>query len=334
MAPPNHRHTSTTIVSDHNRQELSPRLAYSIVAIIISEMSLSQACLPVSRRRKREDGAASPVTIDQLEGLSAEEYLFQVVRQAEQLPKAREEESNDVITRAANNNRKFKGQQSVEAVDGSISSIQYLLNRSSLTESPPGNLPRKEWRDNAVSNFCILRQYMVDCKSQGIGGKSCRIPVPPMRDRAGWHIFCVGHKAAQGDGAQYYDSNDNTEGNLVTMECPAWQQDLPENGFEPTVSLVAQFDQVMVRRVLDHLIYYCTSGWDIPSRWLYSLLSVLEKPMHRQDAAMLYSLLKTCCKLRADWKTNREELARLNLLIVIVGVYFEQGGSECLRAFP
>jgi survival of motor neuron protein-interacting protein 1 len=94
-------------------------------------------------------------------------------------------------------------------------------------------------------------------------------------------------------------------------------------------------DQVMVRRVLGQLAYYVKEGWSpcCPQRaaWIYALLARLERPIHRDDAAMLYGLLKKMTLVRAEMKPNEEQgradLARLNVLIAIVGISFEQGGG-------
>jgi survival of motor neuron protein-interacting protein 1 len=203
-------------------------------------------------------------------------------------------------------------------------------------------------------------------------------PVPPMKDRPGWHIFCVGQKEARGNLGGYFaededseeekeeeleDSNDGqmeesenlyveeneqsthnaeekengtAEPNKQSTESD-WQKELPEDGMFPSVSLVLQLDQVMLRRVISHLSYYVQEGWYPCSpqrtRWLYSLLARMEKPIHRNDAAVLYSLLKALTRARATLpkliETDREGLARLNTLIAIVGVYFEQGGGLC-----
>ena len=283
---------------------------------------------------------------DNLQEIDAEEYLLQVVKQARQLPHV--VSGNNMTTfdsrdenRGRNDTKKAYYAERGHHIEGSIACLDFLMTRSKLSPAPSDRLPSVEWREDVIGNFVRLREYLTECKSHGIGGKSCRSPVPAMKDRAGWHIYCVGHSAAQGVAPSYYDDGDddggidekaNDSSKVDKNVSPAWQEGLPDNGFEPTVSRVAQLDQVMVRRVLDHLIYYCTNGWPIPSLWLYALLSALEKPIHREDASMLYSLLKTCCQLRATSDVTRDEISRLNLLIVIVGVYFEQGGAECSRA--
>jgi len=89
----------------------------------------------------------------------------------------------------------------------------------------------------------------------------------------------------------------------------------------------------MVRRILGHLTYYCeTSNASrlLPRHafWLYALMARLERPIHRDDAVSLYSLLKSLTSKRANIAaTNRNEIATFNVLIAVVGIYFEQGGG-------
>jgi gem associated protein 2 len=99
----------------------------------------------------------------------------------------------------------------------------------------------------------------------------------------------------------------------------------------------------MVRRVLGHLTHYVVKGFAVTgqrAKWIYALLARLECPIHRDDAVTLYSLLKRLTVAReqiefTDNDTlsttipsfNADCLASINLLIAIVGIYFEQGGG-------
>jgi Survival motor neuron (SMN) interacting protein 1 (SIP1) len=86
--------------------------------------------------------------------------------------------------------------------------------------------------------------------------------------------------------------------------------------------------------------------------WMYALLACLEKPLHRQEAACLYQLVKRLCLLRAsmtlspppppltssttatmqqEYDQQRQELARCNVLITIIAMYFEQGGERVMQ---
>ena len=150
----------------------------------------------------------------------------------------------------------------------------------------------------------------------------------------------------------------------------AWEINLPLNGdgFTPSTSLLLQMDQVMVRRVLGHMTRYIDRVSDDNRQnssyiWIYALLARLEKPIHRDDAVTLFTLLKRLTLLRhqiaestlladpvdsklgnmrtlstsdskrapaddkVDSDNNRQYLATLNTLIAIIGLYFEQGGN-------
>ena len=65
------------------------------------------------------------------------------------------------------------------------------------------------------------------------------------------------------------------------------------------MQLLCQMDQVMVRRVLSHYTHFVHVGEVCInkqlSKWIYALLARLEKPIHRDDAAVLFSLLKDLC---------------------------------------
>ena len=179
-----------------------------------------------------------------------------------------------------------------------------------------------------------------------------RIPLPPMKDRSSWHIFCVGLDEASGNSGAYfgdeyecgYDNVAKQQGEqkekkdncLLTEELPScWRMNLPSDGYEPTVRLLLQMDQVMIRRVISHLTHYIHFGWSIMTgrraEWIYALLTRLEKPIHRDDSAVLFGLLKDLTlarsKILVPGNKDRISLAKLNVLIVIIGVYFEQGGD-------
>ena len=62
----------------------------------------------------------------------------------------------------------------------------------------------------------------------------------------------------------------------------------------------------------------------------------LENPVHRDDAAVLFGMVKTLTASRSkltvnDVVENRKVLAKLNTLILVIGVYFGQGGVSLLK---
>jgi hypothetical protein len=201
------------------------------------------------------------------------------------------------------------------------------------------------------------------------------------------------NKANNNDDAHNDHNDDKYEPQDDDALPVAWRQNLPETGFAPTVSLLLQMDQVMVRAVLRNLAHVdndqdgnpnndddqdefppllLSSGGrstnnsslrllSTPSRtsWMYALLACLEKPLHRQEAACLYQLVKRLCLWRAsmtlssppttaatttttttsttssfnqqEYDQQRQELARCNALITILAIYFEQGGDRVMQ---
>jgi len=122
---------------------------------------------------------------------------------------------------------------------------------------------------------------------------------------------------------------------------------VPYFGHPPSTKILCQFDQILTRRVIYHHVYYLTQGWKLThsrGQWLYALLSRLEKPLHRNEESMLREILKKLCQIRANIDihtalrncsrkyitglyqySNMITLSVVNILITIVGIYFEQG---------
>ncbi len=312
-----------------------------------------------SRDEKLPAKKKARIGFDAIESMDASAYLSGVMREAKAMP--------DIFiagadtTEASTSNETFSdspdkmtlplAQRNRTSIDGSVASLSYLLSKRSSIIPPPSiqHLPKletaNEWSESVVSNFERLRGYLERSKAKGFGGKqTARKPLPTMKDRPSWHIFCVGVDEARGNSGAYfaddYDTTTNTPADEKnkdgdkTEDIPAWRKNLPEHGYEPSVCLLLQMDQVMIRRVLSHLAYYVNLGWSVTSgrraEWIYALLARLEKPVHRDDAAILFSLLKNLTMTRSKIdpsETNRNNLAKLNVLIVIVGKYFEQAGS-------
>jgi gem associated protein 2 len=252
---------------------------------------------------------------------------------------------------------------------GSIASLQYLTSHRTKLYPPPtlshiamaGNV----WVDQILAEFSQLRLYLEQCKNVSKTTLTERQPVPPMKDFMAWFTFCIGrhHAYPRGD----IDISSTTAQPSQDPSTPAWEMNLPSNsdGHTPSVSLLLQMDQVMVRRVLSHMTSYI-DNISVDSRqngcymWIYALLARLERPIHRDDAATLFTLLKRLTLVRSqvpesalsadpldtssrtmfdrsttnnvnidvvDLSNTRQFLATLNTLIAIVGVYFEQGGN-------
>ena len=340
----------------------------------------SQPCLPVSgsnsnhrKRRKLSEKefdtnnntskhiSHPPLSFNDLQSLTADEYLSRVVGEARRLP----EVSVATPRRPPTHTRQHSSALRPPPIDGCAAALSYLTSgHAALTPAPSDQyLPAhpRAWVDTVLDNFARLRGYLERCHDEGgLGRKvldsesngrgSCaaaynRLPVPPLKDRAGWHVFCVGVDDAQGNEGSYFDPREN---DALESPCggeqerplppPAWRACLPEHGYQPEVSLLLQLDQVAVRKVLRHLSYYVEEGWSPAAHrraaWLYALLARLEVPLHRDDAGAVRALLRRLLAVRSgrDWNPDavdaRASLGRLNALIAVTGVYFEQGGFQ------
>ena len=277
--------------------------------------------------------------------MDATEYLSRVVHQAKKLPEFFV--ASGTVTsspkKAAFIPDKYR---QFVPIDGSAASLSYLFSsRASLTRPPSKEyVPHhpKEWTEASLANFEQLRLYLERCREQGVGGKLTeRVAFPPMKDRAGWHLFCVGPEEADGNMKSYFGDdyggvkvlggNDDSKEEAISL--PEWRRNIPAEGHSATVTVVSQMDQVLVRQVLSHLCHYVVQGWKLTAQrtsWIYALLARLEKPVHRDDASTLFGLLKVLTRTRSTLNLSVEgriDLSRFNLLIIILGVYIEQGAS-------
>eukprot|EP00586_Coscinodiscus_wailesii_P023485 CAMPEP_0172520214 /NCGR_PEP_ID=MMETSP1066-20121228/291874_1 /TAXON_ID=671091 /ORGANISM="Coscinodiscus wailesii, Strain CCMP2513" /LENGTH=354 /DNA_ID=CAMNT_0013302935 /DNA_START=74 /DNA_END=1139 /DNA_ORIENTATION=- len=290
-----------------------------------------------------------------------------------------------------------------DLIEGTQLSLSLLLsNNTDLPPCPsPSLLPQplekaSEWVDGTLHNFSNLRLYLEKCHGAGVGRsreEGGRVPVPPMKDAASWHEYCLGKSEAEGNTGGYFDDDDDDDDEDETSsssedeadetvppttstsqektsdgssdgssdgessdddssgddddddeeeeECfdgmedaeveergCEWMSNIPREGHLPTTKLLLQMDQVMTRRVLLHHIDYICDGWCLTEKrlaWVYALLARLEKPLHRDDDALLRRFLRECCRERAKMTERGKVLASLNVIIAIVGVYFEQG---------
>mmetsp|Transcript_58371 Transcript_58371/g.68173 ORF Transcript_58371/g.68173 Transcript_58371/m.68173 type:complete len:130 (-) Transcript_58371:51-440(-) len=88
--------------------------------------------------------------------------------------------------------------------------------------------------------------------------------------------------------------------------------------------------------VLSHHVRWLVEDYFLILRsrfeWLYALLARMEKPLHREEAALLRRLLRNLRKRRldlggagADEQKYYPLLPMMNILIAIAGLYSEQG---------
>ena len=98
-------------------------------------------------------------------------------------------------------------------IDGSAASIQYMMSTRTRLAGPTcaGQLPASpdQWTDALLKDFTQLRHYMEQCAVAKLDNE--RVPVPALKDGAGWNEFCVGTLEAEGNVDGYFDDKDEDE---------------------------------------------------------------------------------------------------------------------------
>lgn len=320
----------------------------------------------VEQQKGVDDGSISgKLRIKDLSEMSALEYLAQVHEEARKIPSISTALSSTSTKVEQNQETALSINEMKEpcspAIDGTSASLQYLFSQNtSLPKAPPYPspfLPKDimNWVDSVLSDFSHLRLYMERCASLGVGAGRTIKNLPPMKDKFSWHAFCLGKDESEGNVNNYFDQSDNDDEEESDIEGEddsmgdsnnvRTSKQIQKEGHPPTLQLLLQMDQVMTRRVLSHHVYFLQNKWEATASrmlWIYALLSRIEKPLHRDDLHVLRSLLRECCRRRWDlFQDNKpgfnhvectsdksSSVKGLNLVICIVGLYFEQGTME------
>jgi survival of motor neuron protein-interacting protein 1 len=236
---------------------------------------------------------------------------------------------------------------------GSLSTMRVFLSDRFDVPPPPStrHLPPGDssaWVGGTISNFSRLRSYLEAESSRpdddgGGGGGEGRTrwsrrrqrgdgdAVPRMRDRPGWHVFCLGREQAYGNVHGYHCDNDDDDDDEEKEEKEKEGEDGEEDGMDggedagkgdrppllakrdyvvvevgrpPTTSLLLRLDQVLVRAVFHHHVHYLVE-WRMPltrhrATWMYALLARMEKPMRREECAGVRGVLRECCRRRRE----------------------------------
>lgn len=316
-------------------------------------MSLQQKCLPVPKGRKRPNPESNistetePMEITCLESMDAMEYLAFVKQQASSLPDV------FVSQEAIESSKQSSQHTDYVPIDGSAAARDYILSHRLDIIPPPTNLhipcndTFQTWKDETLDTFSTLRTYLNACR-QGLRSihPSQKFTVPKSKDVYAWHVFCLGNGIRNEMEHKMIDvhlSNLNKDASVAEIDLELKQYDIPKDGYEPSTQLLCQFDQIIIRKLLSHHLQFLTCGCSASVKrlkWIYAVLSRLEKPIHRDEASVLMALLREMCRVRAsiDFACNdgdngeddnkllekKEIVKAANVLILLIGAYFEQ----------
>jgi hypothetical protein len=298
---------------------------------------------------------------------SAEEYLLRVRLQADAMPEVLGGGGNDDDGNSYSNNYSNNYSNTADTADtaeptepavGGVeqdgataaeNSPSYVVSSSSSSSSSPhpslrGLLPDfarcpvdlrpdAAWQRRCAACFSECRQYMRRAQSKfpDRAAAARAADLPPLNDGYAWEKLCFGKSRGKG-GA--------TRG----------------KAHPPLLSIVLSLGQPELLRLLNrHIKWLCANALpndrggaedstatpaSTPASalaggslsraravWLYALMAGLEKPLHRNTAAMLRQLGRHCASLRATSIVSAKDprLASLNVLLTLIEFAFGQG---------
>ncbi|KAK9844908.1 hypothetical protein WJX74_008551 [Apatococcus lobatus] len=144
-----------------------------------------------------------------------------------------------------------------------------------------------------------LQQALLEQGRQKLGAS-----LPPRQDSGAWKAFCL----RQGGGI----SSDN-------LRAPS------------RALLLLTIDQGAVNRLLRWQVSWISEEPGLMlqcSQWLFGLMAVLEKPVHKETCAQLRLLLRLCSQQQSE---GAEVAAVSQVLAVIAGAFFRQDESLILQ---
>ena len=222
--------------------------------------------------------------------------------------------------------------------------------------------PTKKWCNYQVKAFSRSRQEFVKHMAQlkCINKQSKRrpklpvYPLPSWDDQVNWRYFCLGNKLEPlaADLSKDYDMTDSnvvieddtlddlSDALVAAEESKPQKQDTQvpeegdavldlstlENGFPPMLRILLRLEPKQVQYNLAYQVEWLkTYGFSRDQgKWIYALMTCLEKPLYPSVISTLRDLSRQCAQLRAKVSPNSGEMNGLNLIICLVGKYFDQ----------
>lgn len=289
------------------------------------------------------------VSMDKLPS-NPQEYLRGVIQQARNTP-------NVVVAKIDPSKIKQKLKPAIHS--------KYLNEKSMPLRSelvPTKEWQKQQLADFAVTREEYIRHL---AKLKSISRQTKKrpklpiYPLPPWDDEESWKCLCFGkslkrqkQETVEGkpeitssrddDGGESSGEIDDLQNALIaggrtTVDILADQMNNEEDrtvdlstleeGFPPMMRILLRMDSNQVEANLEyHTRWMDEDGFSHEQgRWIYALLSCLEKPLFPTVISVLRELSRKCMELRAKLDIqDKTSLNGLNLIICIVARYFDQ----------
>ncbi|XP_064631968.1 gem-associated protein 2-like isoform X2 [Lineus longissimus] len=192
-----------------------------------------------------------------------------------------------------------------------------VSNSTGCSPCPLGFALSQSWQRQQVADFS---EVLAKCKStEEKSRKSSPPPLLDLDDVEGWCKLCFGRMVVD----KHKDIlPDGSDGESIERP-PKFNY---EDGTPPLLSIISKMDQPAVLQVLEyHVDWFEATGFTTEQgRWFYALLASVSKPLSPETCSLLRRLSRNCWNLRAVLIKDDPHLIPLNLLIALVGRYFDQ----------
>nr|XP_033806883.1 gem-associated protein 2 [Geotrypetes seraphini] len=183
--------------------------------------------------------------------------------------------------------------------------------------APEGYSPSLQWQHQQVAQFSAVRQSLNKHRSHWrLQSLDSNVTMPNIEDEENWKKFCLGERLCCNIASALASGENETSGiNYIKI------------GFPPLLSIVSRMSQAAVTSVLEYLMNWFEDREFTPElgRWLYALLACLEKPLLPEAHSLIRQLARRCSEVRATVVEREDErVSALNLMICLVGRYFDQ----------
>ena len=184
----------------------------------------------------------------------------------------------------------------------------------SPSTTPAPSVATLEWEKSTIVTFHETSSYFSKCFENGVGAKvgavsGERVALPRMKDRASW--------------SAHFASN------------------------PPSIRVILQFDQMMCRKVLSHLISLVdveeeeeeeeeeeddyekiVNGWTHQrGLWLYAMLARVERPLDDSNSSSVRMLWRCCVReLAMEEKTDEGVKTPIRVVELLCREIFKQAG--------
>jgi hypothetical protein len=169
------------------------------------------------------------------------------------------------------------------------------LTKETTLETPSEYLADLEWQRKTCADFANLR-IQVD-KNRESFKQNKKAKLPHIDNKKEWFKY-------------FFTQTESNENN------------------EPLLSILYNMSQTTILKLFDYHVEWFNEFEfnELASKWLFSLMTFIEKPLLPETYHSLRQLARRCIYLRAKLTQTQKEtcLNSLNLLITLVGRYFEQ----------